>query len=388
MKERLNLGSGKNPISDYWNVDLRANVGADEVADIRKIDYPPESFVEILASDVISHINPIEAKQLLRNCYRWLKPHGIIVIHTPNLRFLASILTERDEVEALKWMYGTAGDGTTNYPENHIQWNYSTDALSTILENIGFTIIQTVVTCNGYGFQTTAAKLNPMHMHEGHITSQNGEDGIIWYLFDKIGWQNKNAIEIGYSESGGNNVDLMVQREGWRSLVIDKQFNYPFIQKKNQTAITASVTAENVNELLSREGWTGEVDLFSLDVDGNDYWIWKALALKPRVVVVEYNASFGPEQSVTTKYNPDFKRVHSYYHGASLKALTKLATEKGYTLIGCDSCGCNAFYVRSDLVTSELPAPTVEAAYVACLHREGSWQSQWEQIKNLDYVEI
>jgi hypothetical protein len=285
-------------------------------------------------------------------------------------------------------MYGTDGEGTTNYPENNIKWNYSPESLSSVLENIGFTIIHRVATCNGYGFQITAAKLNPMHVHEGHISSQNGEDGIIWWLFDKVGRQNRNAIEIGYSESGGNNVDLMVQREGWSSLVIDKQFNYPFIPKKNQIAISAEVTAENVNELLTREGWNGDVDLFSLDVDGNDYWIWKALTIKPRVVIVEYNASFGPNNSITAKYNPDFKRVHPYYHGASLKALTKLAAEKGYSLIGCDSCGCNAFYVRNDLVTVDLPKPTVERAYVPCIHRGGSWQSQWEQVNSLEYVEI
>lgn len=297
-------------------------------------------------------------------------------------------MSERDEIEALKWMYGTDGEGTTNYPENIIKWNYSPEALQKILENLGFTILKTTATCSGYGFQTTAAKINPMHIYEGHITSQNGEDGIIWFIFDKIGRENNNAIEIGYSESGGNNIDLLVQREGWSSLVIDKQFNYPFIAKKNQTALEAEVNAENINELLKTCGWDINVDLFSLDVDGNDFWILKALQIKPRVIVVEYNASFGPDKSITVKYNPNFNRLHSYYHGASLKAFTKLANQKGYTLIGCDSCGCNAFYVRNDLMLSKLPIPTVESAYVPCLHREGSWQSQWEQIKNLDYVEI
>jgi len=159
LKNKLNLGSGKTPLIGYINVDIRSDTPAvDIVDDVRNLVFDDETFIEILASDVIDHIYPPETRKLLRNCYRWLKPDGILRIHTPNLRFLAQKLAQQDNHEALKWLYGSDGEGSTFYPENTIRWCYSRESLRLILTSIGFTILESYVDCGGFGLSVIAKK--------------------------------------------------------------------------------------------------------------------------------------------------------------------------------------------------------------------------------------
>lgn len=120
---------------------------------------------------------------------------------------------------------------------------------------------------------------------------------------------------------------------------------------------------------IEQSGIFGEIDLLSIDIDGNDYWVWKAMtAIRPRVVVIEYNSSFGPDRSVTVAYDPSFRRYEKHpsglYYGASLQALNKLAAQKGYFLAGCDSAGVNAFFVRDDLADRGIAKIEVSRAFV------------------------
>jgi predicted SAM-dependent methyltransferase len=158
MKERLNCGAGKSYLPDYWNIDIRQNVGADQIADIRTVEFPPESFREIKCCDVIAHVKYVEARQVLRKCYVWLKPNGALWIHTPNLRYLATVLSQSDNEECLRWMYGSSGEGTTNYSENLIRWAYSKESLTKILTEIGFMVAHVEQTCNGFGLHVMAIK--------------------------------------------------------------------------------------------------------------------------------------------------------------------------------------------------------------------------------------
>ncbi len=164
MKDRLNVGSGKSTILNpeyrnrYWNVDIRQYDGVDEIADIRTIEYPAESFMEILASDVLDHVTFTEVKPILRKFFKWLKPKGILHIHTPNLRFLAGILAQKDNHEALKWLYGTDGEGSTNYDSNVIRWCYSKESLTALLEAQGFQVLATSTDCLGFGLKILAVK--------------------------------------------------------------------------------------------------------------------------------------------------------------------------------------------------------------------------------------
>ncbi len=136
----------------------------------------------------------------------------------------------------------------------------------------------------------------------------------------------------------------------------------------NVRMVQSWITAENINDTLRTNRITGEIDLLSIDIDGNDYWVWKAInAVQPRVVIAEYNAGFGPEKSVTIPYQPSFDRWKAHpsgmYFGASLAALTKLGREKGYALIGCDTSGANAFYVRNDALGDHFARMTPADAY-------------------------
>jgi hypothetical protein len=136
----------------------------------------------------------------------------------------------------------------------------------------------------------------------------------------------------------------------------------------------AFVTRDNVNELLLRNGIRGDIGLFSLDIDGNDYWVWDALScVSPEIVVCEYNSLFGPRRQVTIPYQEDFVREKAHYShlyfGASIAALHALAERKGYSLVGSNTAGCNLFFVRNDLVGS-LRTYSPPEAYVKAKFRE------------------
>ena len=183
-------------------------------------------------------------------------------------------------------------------------------------------------------------------------------------IFSIIGVKKFNFIEIGVQDSiECNSTNLLLnlnwsgaQFEGCKESYEDgKRFFKKKGVKKNQCQlINKFVNAENVNSLI-KTGIKGEIDFFSLDIDGNDYWVWKSISIiKPRLVVLEYNASFGEKSSLTIPYNSKFvwdnKDEKRFFYGASLKALKKISKKKGYNLVCVDSKGINAFFVRKDLV--------------------------------------
>ena len=195
------------------------------------------------------------------------------------------------------------------------------------------------------------------------IYSQNEEDGIILYILKHIGIRTKKFIEIG-SESGMecNTTNLLkyfdwsgMQIEGDKELYSNAkiQFKKNLREKiKNIKLVNSFVTKKNINKII-KKNFKKEVDLLSIDIDGNDFWVWEEInCINPRLVVIEYNSFFGSEISCTIPYNPkfiwDYEKKRSYY-GASLKALEKLGRKKKYTLVGVDKNGVNAFFVRNDL---------------------------------------
>jgi hypothetical protein len=192
------------------------------------------------------------------------------------------------------------------------------------------------------------------------LHSQNQEDGILWALFQQIGVTDRRFVEIGSGSSGGN-AALFAAECGWTGLMVEgdtQKAAFAARQFPRSTAICAWVTPESINTLLEEHGCVGELDLFSLDLDGVDYWVWKAMtACSPRVVVLEYNSMFGPDRAVTIPYDPKFsRREHRFcYFGASLAALTRLSAAKGYRLVAVEPTGVNAFFLRND-VAPEIPA--------------------------------
>jgi hypothetical protein len=195
--------------------------------------------------------------------------------------------------------------------------------------------------------------------------SQQDEDGIIEEIFRRIGTSSgENArrfIEVGVGDGLENNTLYLLQ-QGWSGLWLDAdqgrceairaRFAAPLAAGDLQLT-QAIVNAENINTLIDNSGLRDEIDLLSLDIDGNDYHVLNAVLaagrLSPRVVVVEYNARFRPPVSLVQPYNAMYSWDGSDYFGASLCALHELAQQNGYSLVGTNLTGVNAFFVRKDI---------------------------------------
>ena len=200
------------------------------------------------------------------------------------------------------------------------------------------------------------------------LASQNQEDGITIALLREAGSLTRTFVEIGSGLSGGNSAAL-AREWGWTGLMVDGAGSTRMEQVGRRfpgvTAIHSWVTRDNINELIAGHGFGGEVDLFSLDLDGVDYWIWEAMtACSPRVVILEYNSMFGATRSVTVPYDAKFDRHrhHTMYYGASLTALARLSARKGYRLVAVEPTGVNAFFVRNDLAP-HIPACDPQRAF-------------------------
>lgn len=203
-----------------------------------------------------------------------------------------------------------------------------------------------------------SAAITDLNRFEQKIYSQNGEDGIIRTIFDKIGTTNKYCVEFGVEDGSECNTRYLIEKYGWEYLHMDCREGLPDSIKKE------IVTAENINSLFNKYNVPPEFDLISIDVDSNDYWLWKGLkGYSPRVVVIEYNASIPPTESRTIKYDVDMHGDGTNYFGASLLALVKLGKKKGYTLVGCDNRGINAFFVRDDLIGNNFVVRRIEETY-------------------------
>jgi len=242
-----------------------------------------------------------------------------------------------------------------------------------------------------------------LEAYEYSLFSQNGEDGIIRYLFSEIGVSSKTFLEFGFGVVQNNSLRLIL-KEGWGGVLIDgfgtsvKALNKA-IQKtgiRNVKAIQRFLDLQNLRATILDSGLPEQIDLLSIDVDGNDYWFWKDMSyLDPRVVVIEYNASLGPELPLVVPYDPRFnfheKHPSGFYHGASLTALARLAHEKGYALVGCDSKGVNAFFVRRDCLSSSVAEVLPATAYrsnVRRIKRTGSFEEQFRIIKDMPYIRV
>jgi hypothetical protein len=195
--------------------------------------------------------------------------------------------------------------------------------------------------------------------------SQNGEDGILLYIFSLLGTTNRRAVEICAGDGIQCNCANLIVNHGWHAVLFDGDPNkiargtafyadHPDTFSFPPRLAHAWITRENVNQLVREQGFVGEIDLLSLDLDGIDYWVWEALdVVQPRVVVAEIQCIWGADSAVTVPYDPSFRTEYvngfGIYSGASLPAFVKLAERKGYRFVGVQQLGFNAFFVRNDL---------------------------------------
>lgn len=205
---------------------------------------------------------------------------------------------------------------------------------------------------------------------EFKVFSQWGEDGIIDWLVERanIPPSSRSFIEFGVEDYRESNTRFLLQNRNWRGLIMDSSSEMvdtittePLAQQQSLslacahdlTTRQAFVTRENINELISSSGFSGDIGLLCIDIDGNDYWIWEAIeVVRPIICICEYNGAFGDMYPLSVPYDPAFERTKAHYSnlyfGASIRALCSLATRKGYRFVGTTSTANDAFFVRED----------------------------------------
>lgn len=215
-----------------------------------------------------------------------------------------------------------------------------------------------------------AARLaeDPKHLlpYGGKVYSQVDEDGILQEIFRRIGTTNKRFVEFGVGNGVENNtVALLLQ--GWSGLWIEgsaecvRQIHAglpKMVAAGRLKCVNAFIYTDNIDALIGDNSPRGEIDLLSVDIDGNDYHVWEAIrCIDPRVVVFEYNAKFRPPIAYCMPYAPQHRWAADDRFGVSLTYLEQGLHKRGYALVGCNASGANAFFVRQDLVGDHFSAP-------------------------------
>ncbi len=198
-----------------------------------------------------------------------------------------------------------------------------------------------------------------LNRFEFQVYSQSGEDGIIAEIFKRIGTTNRFFVECG-AGNGYECNSLYLLMQGWTGLWIEanprscrsiRHAHKDAIDRQRLFLKEAPATAETIETILREANTPPEPDFLSIDIDGNDYWIWKSIqSFRPRVVVIEYNALHRPPVEWIMPENNTHQWKRDAYYGASLSSMETLGKEKGYTLVGCNFSGGNAFFVRNDLI--------------------------------------
>ncbi|MFC5438084.1 hypothetical protein ACFPME_16105 [Rhodanobacter umsongensis] len=252
-------------------------------------------------------------------------------------------------------------------------WVQGSDAHERTLELLG-----------GFLAQQVAGKQHVSSLHdvEFRVYSQWGDDGIIQWIVSHLPSTPKRFVEFGIEDYSESNTRFLMVNNNWTGLVMDgspeninRLHRRKWFWRYGLTALPCFVTRDNVNSLVGDWAAGEEIGLLHIDVDGNDYWLWEAIrCTSPSICIMEYNALFGSERAVTVPYSSDFRRFDAHYSGqyfgASLAALTLLARTKGYALIGTNSAGNNAYYLRTDLLSSHMREISIAEAFTTPTFRD------------------
>ncbi len=250
-----------------------------------------------------------------------------------------------------------------------------------------------------------------LHDYEFKIFSQFGDDGIIQYLIKNIEIKNEIFIEFGVENYLESNTRFLMMNNNWSGFVMDgSQEAMNSLQKEswywkyNLTNKAVFIDTDNINALLSSTGFSN-IGLLHIDLDGNDYYIFDVIdlsTLNPSIIILEYNSVFGKERAITSLYDKTFNRTNAHYsnlfYGASLQAINYAAAKKGYSFIGCNTAGNNAYFVRKDLLNEKIIEVSVEEGYVESKFRESRNQNnslsylagkeRLELVKGMDVLNV
>ena len=285
--------------------------------------------------------------------------------------------------------------------------NYFVALLRQQLQNVNFFPIQAIEqkVLSVLYKQNYDSKSLPLSFKDAgfRVHSQNEEDGILLLIFSLIGTTNKKCVEICAGNGIECNTANLIINHRWIGLLCDgsetnvqkaKQF-YSTNQDTKYwppTIVKEWITKGNVNKVIQENGFAGEIDLLSLDIDGIDYWLWEEISsASPRVVVLEFNHLWGPNASMTVPYRDDFEaeftQYGSDYAGASLKAFVKLNRKKDYRLVGTNAIATNAFFVRNDILCDWLPEIDASTCFDHPRAQFGM-KHRMPGVKNKEWVEV
>ncbi len=245
--------------------------------------------------------------------------------------------------------------------------------------------------------------LPSFHEIEFRNNAQNGEDGILLFIFALAGMGSRRAAEI----CAGNGIECnsanLVLHHGWSALLVDgnpdlveagKAFyaGHPETFRIGPLLEHTWVTRDNAQEVLQRAGYDEGLDLLSIDMDGNDYWVMKSLEVRPRVIVCEYNNRIPPGEALTIPYDEEFAAEGSLFRGngffgASLGAFRGLLSSRGYRLVGANRPNTNAFFLRDDVLPDLLPEVD-EASCLSSAWAQSMCAKWWPQLQSQPWVRV
>ena len=232
--------------------------------------------------------------------------------------------------------------------------------------------------------------------YEYRVFSQFGDDGIIQFLINRVQPEKKLFVEFGVENYDESNTKFLLLNNNWKGLIFDgDQKNMEYVRNQDYfwryslTAEAHFITRENINGLISSNGFEGSVGILHIDLDGNDYWIWETIqSVSPDILILEYNSVFGNENAWTVPYKADFYRTKEHYSnlfwGASLPALNLLSRRKGYSFVGCNDAGNNAYYVKDEIVREKQLEYLVVDTKTG--YRESNFRESRDKNSNLTYL--
>ena len=258
--------------------------------------------------------------------------------------------------------------------------------------------------------QRDRSVLKSLGDYEFKVFSQFGDDGIIEYLVSSIPCDNKTFFEFGVGNYAESNTRMLLQYRNWTGYIIDSSKSN--IDKIKQMALfwrhsiiaeCSFITKENIAEIIDRVIRSiGPIDLLHIDLDGNDYWILKEIEIRPSIIICEYNSILGSERAISVPYNDQFVRHKAHYSnlywGASLPAFDHILSQRGYSFIGANTAGNNAYFVRNELLSDQIQSTTIYEGFVESKYRESRDSSgnltfqmgpnRLDVIRGLDVVNI
>lgn len=283
----------------------------------------------------------------------------------------------KEKVQSIKSKLGTASEKSSHILQQTEELRGENRLLAREVESLK-------MLCGRMAVDKFAGKPpgTPFKAVEFKVFSQWGEDGILQHLIHHLPITRTEFVEFGVEDYREASTRFLLMNDNWRGLVMDgSEAHIQSIQGAynhwchDLTARCAFISPENINQLLEDAGFTGDIGIYSVDVDGMDYWIWKATTVvSPIIVICEYNGVFGSDIAVTVPPDAGFMRSKAHYsnlfYGASLSALEHLGREKGYSLVGSNTAGNNAFFIRQDMLGA-FPARTAKEVFVEARYREG-----------------